>query len=139
MRALAGWIPCLRSVIDRRSSDSSPMRRGSKSGDRRPQKRTVLRENMSNKRESRTTRTNLDHYNKAAHTDIDARLKRLGRSWNWLGQMAEANGIACLAAITHWGNGRVKQVGCGVYRALCDILTAEERRMKEPVRIPEAK
>lgn len=94
---------------------------------------------MSNKKESRTTRTNLDHYNKAAHTEIDARLKKLGRSWNWLGQMAQANGIACLAAITHWGNGRVKQVGCGVYRALCDILAAEERRMKEPVRIPEAK
>lgn len=80
-------------------------------------------------------RKQLDRYNASVREGIDARIRKLGRTWNWLGQQADANGIACIAAITHWGNGRVQQVGCGVYHALVDILDAEEARMKSPIRI----
>jgi hypothetical protein len=80
-------------------------------------------------------RKQLKSYNESVHAHVDARIRKIGRTWTWLGQQAEANDIACIAAITHWGNGRVQQVGCGVYHALIDILDAEEARMNSPIRI----
>jgi hypothetical protein len=84
-------------------------------------------------------RKQLATYNESIRAHVDARIRRIGRTWNWLGSQAESNDIACTAAITHWGNGRVQQVGCGVYHALIDILDAEEARMNAPIRIRGAK
>jgi hypothetical protein len=79
----------------------------------------------------------LDSFNRTARDSIAARLEKLGRTWNWLAVQASDNGICCRAAITHWGSGRVAQIGCGAYLACMDIVLAEEQRREQPIRIQE--
>lgn len=79
----------------------------------------------------------LDSFSHAARDSISQRLRKLGRTWNWLAVQASDNGVCCRATISHWGRGRVEQIGCGVYLACMDIVLAEEERREQPIRIHE--
>jgi len=90
---------------------------------------------MPKTKTSPTRRPNLARYNDRIRGDVEARLRRLGRTWNWLAAQVESNGFACRAAINHWGGGLQEQIGSSLYVAVLEILEADEARARKPIRI----